>query len=141
MKNIIVEKYQNFKGELKVTLKVQPETLEPHVVLTLDSDCDEKVVGGSQVSEVAGGSQEITCKGVTVEDYEDFSLKIKLNPEICDLSLRSHERSFRIVASVFGQTDTSFEISVGKILSPEWYFVLLCGLYKVFPSLRPRVSV
>ena len=71
-----------------------------------------------------------------VDNYETFSLKIKLNPEICELA--ESQRRFKIEASVFGQKDSSFEVSVGKMI--------LCGtlwsdLYETFSSPRPRVSV
>ena len=126
LKDLIVEKYQNFKGELKVTLKVEPELLGSYAVLTLDSNC----------SEGKPGDQEITCKKVNVDNYETFSLKIKLNPDICELA--ESQRRFKIEASVFGQKDSSFEVSVGKMI--------LCGtlwsdLYEIFSSPRPRVSV
>ena len=112
----IIESYDNFKGELKVELKVVPDDVRTHVELDLTSDCklqDKK----------ERGSPEVTCKNVTVKYFENFNLKINLKPEICNLN--ESKRNFSIEVNVFQQRDSSLNISVGKILCIRVECVLL----------------
>ena len=127
MKDIIVENYNNFERELKVRLKVEPELAGNQIELTLDSQCD---------SEVRRGHHEIICQNGTVKTWEKFSLKIKLNPEICDL--RPPLENIRIVASVYGQTDSSMDITLGKILRCS---VVQCFISTIFLWQSLSVSV
>ena len=110
LKNLIIDNYQHFERELTVKLRVEPENAGNHIKLTLDSECGSKEVDGYH---------RITCKGGADMEkrWETFSLEIKLNPEVCHL-----KENLKIVASVYGQTDSSLNINVGKIMCfVMWY--------------------
>ena len=116
LQKIILDSYNNFEGELKVELRV-PDNLRDYVELGLTSNCKLEEKKGRD-------SQEITCKNVTVKEYENFSLNIKLKPEICNLD-EDVRKNFNIEVNVFQQRDSSLNISVGKILCVRVERVLL----------------
>ena len=101
LRKIIVDNYNKFKGKLQVRLKV-PENVKNYIQLTLDSEC---------VSKEVGDNHEIICNKVSVTDWKNFSLKIKLDREVCNRGLSR----FQIEVSVFGQKDSTLPITVGEI--------------------------
>ena len=112
LKKIIVENYKAFEGELKVRVRVVPENVGNHIALTLESQCGEKVV--NETARIICKGEiicEIICKGATVKEFENFSLKIELDREVCDLNVPK----ITIEVSVFGQSDSTLSITVGKI--------------------------
>ena len=64
------------------------------------------------------GHHEIICKDAKVNISENFSLIIKLNPEVCD---RQNKSNIVINVNVFGQSASTLPITVGKI------YCVLCG--------------
>ena len=111
MKEIITKNYEKIDGELKdqVEYPDSVSNVKDHVKITLAGR------GKSPRQE----QDEVICSNVTVKHEIDFTMKLKLEPEVCtDLA----GQSFKINIRVFGEKST-LTLDIGRNLLHKYFHI------------------